>query len=237
MLLKSLDEVAAAPNAMMAAEMAIIRLTHVADLPSPEDLVRKLQNTPVPPTPPRGGQTAQTVAAEPGPDATARQSNVSGGGTITAISPQADQALAHYPSFDHVVELIRKNRDAKLLIDVETGVQIVSYQPGRIEFVPTGSAPRDLAQKMGARLQLWTGNRWAVTVVNDGGAETIAQVRDAAENALKAKAEAHPLVQAVLAQFPNAKITSIRTADQIAADAQVESLPEVEDEWDPFEDG
>ena len=33
MLLKALEEVAAAPNAMMAAEMAIIRLTHVADLP------------------------------------------------------------------------------------------------------------------------------------------------------------------------------------------------------------
>jgi len=36
MLLKALEEVAAAPNAMMAAEMAVIRLTHVADLPSPE---------------------------------------------------------------------------------------------------------------------------------------------------------------------------------------------------------
>ena len=37
------------PNTMMAAEMAIIRLTHVADLPSPEELIRKLQNSPVPP--------------------------------------------------------------------------------------------------------------------------------------------------------------------------------------------
>ena len=35
MLLKALDEVAQAPNAMMAAEMAIIRMTHVAELPSP----------------------------------------------------------------------------------------------------------------------------------------------------------------------------------------------------------
>ncbi len=42
MLLKALDEVAQAPNAMMAAEMAVIRLTHVADLPTPEELVRKL---------------------------------------------------------------------------------------------------------------------------------------------------------------------------------------------------
>ena len=45
MLLKSLDEVSAAPNAMMAAEMAIIRLTHVADLPDPEALIRKVQQS------------------------------------------------------------------------------------------------------------------------------------------------------------------------------------------------
>ncbi|KIC13349.1 hypothetical protein RA21_21865, partial [Leisingera sp. ANG-DT] len=51
MLLKALEEVAAAPNAMMAAEMAVIRLTHVADLPSPEELIRKLQDTPPPPPP------------------------------------------------------------------------------------------------------------------------------------------------------------------------------------------
>ncbi|WP_295049401.1 DNA polymerase III subunit gamma/tau, partial [uncultured Paracoccus sp.] len=35
MLLKALEEVSVAPNAMMAAEMAVIRLTHVADLPDP----------------------------------------------------------------------------------------------------------------------------------------------------------------------------------------------------------
>jgi len=40
MLLKTIEEVSQAPNAMMAAEMAIIRLTHVADLPAPDDLVR-----------------------------------------------------------------------------------------------------------------------------------------------------------------------------------------------------
>ena len=43
-------------------------------------------------------------------------------------------------------------------------------------------------------------------------------------------------MQAVLAQFPQAKITTIRTAQDIAAAAVSEALPEVEDEWDPFED-
>jgi len=245
MLLKALDEVAAAPNAMMAAEMAVIRLTHVADLPSPEELVRKLQNSSPPPAPgPVGGggggngatqgstgaqavqQAQQRMASNPGPQ-----------GQTTALAQDLNAALARFPTFEHVVELIRVNRDVKLLVEVETCVQLAAYQPGRIEFVPTDDAPRDLAQRLGQKLQLWTGNRWAVSLVNEGGAETIAQVRDAHELALKKQAEDHPMMQAVLAQFPKARITAIRTPEDIAAAATAEALPEVEDEWDPFEDG
>ncbi len=238
MLLKALEEVTAAPNAMMAAEMAVIRLTHVADLPSPEELIRKLQNTP-PPAGPGGAGTTQ-AAPPAGGGATARTTQLVGGGgggaTTAVLAPALDAALARFPTFEHVVELIRTNRDVKLLVEIETGLQLVSYQPGRIEFSPSDSAPNDLAQRLGARLQDWTGNRWAVSVVSDGGAPTIADVRDAAENALKSAASDHPLVQAVLAQFPKARITDIRTPEAIAANAVSEALPEVEDEWDPFED-
>jgi DNA polymerase-3 subunit gamma/tau len=242
MLLKSLDEVAAAPNAMMAAEMAIIRLTHVADLPSPEELVRKLNNaTPPPPTPNGGGNGGGMAPAQSGGGTTAyastpAMSGGSSGGATMALAVNADQSLARYPTFEHVIELIRSSRDVKLLVDLETTLKLAAYQPGRIEFVPTDRAPRDMAQRLGAKLQQLTGNRWAVIVVNEGGAETIAEVRDAADNALQAKAANHPLVQAVLAQFPKAKIKSIRTPEQIAAEAVQDALPEVEDEWDPFED-
>ena len=242
MLLKSLDEVAAAPNAMMAAEMAIIRLTHVADLPSPEELVRKLSNAIPPPPPPNGGGSGGGMApAQSGGGTTAyastpSMSGGSSGAATMALAVNADQSLTRYPTFEHVIELIRSSRDVKLLVDLETTLQLAAYQPGRIEFVPTDRAPRDMAQRLGAKLQQLTGNRWAVIVVNEGGAETIAEVRDAADNALQAKAANHPLVQAVLAQFPKAKIKSIRTPEQIAAEAVQDALPEVEDEWDPFED-
>ncbi|MGB7240957.1 MAG: DNA polymerase III subunit gamma/tau [Sulfitobacter sp.] len=240
MLLKALDEVAAAPNAMMAAEMAIIRLTHVADLPSPEELVRKLKDaTPPPPTP--SGSAAAPVRNTSGPTPSAvSTSYVSGGaagGPATALAQDVDAALARFPTFEHVVELIRANRNGKLLADVETDLRLVNYQPGRIEFEPTERAPRDLAQRLGQQLQMWTGNRWAVSVVSDGGGKTIDEVRNAKQYALEAEAQDHPLMQAVLAQFPSAKITAIRTPEQLAAEAVSDALPEVEDEWDPFEDG
>ena len=236
MLLKALDEVANAPNAMMAAEMAIIRLTHVADMPTPGELVRQLkaENPPAPGH--SGGSTTTQTAAPQGNHTQAKTTAPSGSGTVAALAQQPNEALSRFVSFDHVVELIRANRDVKLLVEVEGCVRLAQYQPGRIEFAPTENAPADLAQRLGQRLQLWTGNRWAVTIVNDASAQTIAEKRDAAELDLQNKALEHPMMQAVLAQFPKARITSIKTPEQIAAAAVADALPEVEDEWDPFED-
>ncbi|MDG1078191.1 MAG: DNA polymerase III subunit gamma/tau, partial [Planktotalea sp.] len=231
MLLKALDEVASAPNSMMAAEMAIIRLTHVAELPSPEELIRKLQGTPPPPPSGGGGGNGGGVSAGATSVANAqsRMSSSSGssGGAATAQQLDAD-ALERFPTFDHVVDLIRANRDVKLLVDVEGGIRLANYQPGRIEFVAHPKAPNDLAQRLGQKLQLWTGNRWAVTLVNQGGRETIAEKRDAVDIALKEEAASHPLLQAVFEAFPSARIIDIKTPAEIAQEAMVEALPEVE---------
>jgi DNA polymerase-3 subunit gamma/tau len=236
LLLKALDEVATAPNTMMAAEMAIIRLTHMADLPSPDDLIRKLQSTP-PPAAPTPGSTGGSAGGMTTARASQSVGSVASSGATTALAYQPEEALARFGTFTNVVNLIRTNRDMKLLVEVETTLQLASYAPGRIEFVPTETAPRDLAQRLGARLQQWTGNRWAVSVVNEGGAPTIASEKDAEENALREEASAHPMLQATLAAFPGAKIIDIRTPDQLIQEAAIEALPEVEDEWDPFEDG
>ncbi len=243
MLLKAIDEVSTAPSAIMAAEMAVIRLTHVADLPTPEDLIRKLQDTPPPPMPTGpggggghahpGGQTQATGVPAPTHRGSSGPVASRSGSAAPAL---ATDALAHYATFEHVLDRIRANRDVKLLVEVEGGLRLAAYQPGRIEFTPTETADPQLASKLGAALQRWTGNRWAVTVVNGCEEPTVTERRDAADRALKAEAAQHPLVQAALAAFPKATITSIRTQAEAEAEAQSEGLQEVEDEWDPFDE-
>ncbi|WP_425466096.1 DNA polymerase III subunit gamma/tau [Ostreiculturibacter nitratireducens] len=243
MLLKALEEVALAPNAMMAAEMAVIRLTHVADLPDPEALVRRLQDAPPPSSAGRGpapaGRTthsaprAEAVAQTPRPSG---GSSSGGGGAATALAEAPETALARYARFDDVVSLIRANRDVKLLVEVENNLRLARYSPGRIEFEPTPEAPRDLAATLAQRLQTWTGARWGVSVVSEGGGATVAEMRDADRRAAEQEALNNPLVQAVIAAFPKAKITDIRTGAETRAEAAETALPEVEGEWDPFED-
>ncbi|MEM6635931.1 MAG: DNA polymerase III subunit gamma/tau [Pseudomonadota bacterium] len=243
MLLKSIEEVSTAPNAMMAAEMAVIRLTHVADLPSPEDLVRKLKDSPAPaspagspkPSPLAGAQVTQAVDARPDPAPRTLRSHAS---VSTQPAPEShhDTSLAHYQRFSDVIALIRANRDVKLLVEVEKGVRLVRYVPGRIEFELAPEAQSSLAATLAQRLQVWTGVRWGVSVVSGGGAPSIVEERDAAELALKDKARRHPAVAGVLEAFPGAKIDAIRTPDALADEAAVQALPEVDEEWDPFEE-
>jgi DNA polymerase-3 subunit gamma/tau len=241
MLLKALDEVAQAPNSMMAAEMAIIRLTHVADLPPPEELIKKLQNSSPPPVPPSGGTSGVSAGIVTNAQSNTAVTSASTGGPTASLgsaqpATKTVSALAHYATFDAVVDLVRSQRDVKLLVEVESCIRLVSYQPGRIEFTPTSDAPSDLSQRLGGALQRWTGARWAIILSNTGTATTIAEDRAASEDAIKAEAQQHPLMQAAIASFPNAKIIDIRTAAEITADAELDALPEVEDEWDPFEE-
>ncbi|WP_299647424.1 DNA polymerase III subunit gamma/tau [uncultured Jannaschia sp.] len=234
MLLKALEEVGTAPNAMMAAEMAIIRLTHVADLPSPDELVRKLRDTPP--------ASAQTPAPRPAPEnggGSAMRRTARGAprpATLPTPDAEATEALARFQHFDQVVDLIRANRDVKLLVEVETGLRLASYSPGRIEFEPAPDAAPDLAHRLAGRLQGWTGVRWITSVVAGGGRPTIAETRDGDLRRAEAEAMAHPLTQAILEAFPGAELVEVRTRAALTHDAAEEALAEVEEEWDPFDE-
>ena len=252
MALKALEEAGNAPDVMMAAEMAVIRMTHVADLPTPGDLVAKLadaasSSAPPPPSsaPPASGSVGGESGPAQGPGTAAAATRAAGthssGGTVAAAAWPAhvrdpESALARFPTFTHVFDLIRANREMKLCIEVEEDLRLVSYQPGRIEFEPGPQAARDLAQRLGQCLQNWTGVRWTVSVTASGGQPTISEMRNTATDQLKAAARGNETVAAILSAFPAARIGDLQTADALSASAAKVALDEVEDEWDPFEE-
>ncbi len=239
MLLKALDELSIAPNAMMAAEMAVIRLTHVADLPPPEDLVRRLSEdqTSRAATPaPRGGGSGGSG----GP--TAALVAVGGADTVPRPVPQepadAPDPVARFQSLEDVLSAIREARDIMLVDQIETYVRLVRYRPGLIEFSPADGAPDDLAGRIGARLKAITGSRWGVLVSDGPGQKTIAEERALEAEAMKERAQAHPLVAAALAAFPGATLTTVRplAPHAPASDEVLAEVPEDDDDGDLLDD-
>lgn len=247
MLLKALEEVALAPNAMMAAEMALIRMTYIADLPDPEALIRRLQSTP------SGAGLAAAPAAGPsspsaGPSPTAsapmatpsRGPVMAAGGALRAPLADEAQALAALPqSFEALLAYVAARRDIPFQVELESWVRLVRYAPGRIEFEPAPGAPADFAAKLGTRLQGWTGQRWAISLVSAGGAPSLAEARAARDREAREKAADHPLVQAILTAFPGAKLADIRPLAQPVANPAIGEAADAGgagEDWDPFEE-
>jgi DNA polymerase III subunit gamma/tau len=222
MLLKGLEEVQIAPSPIQAAEMVLVRLAYVADLPVPAELVRSIA-APTAAVPGRGnGATTGSNAPVALPSATVAAQPTdalsSGPSAVSVLRPAAElaesrnePALDPIPqSFAEVVALFDKRREALLRLHLCSHVHLVHFEPGRIEFRPASEAPRDLANRLGELLREWTGIRWMIAVSEAEGEPTLRQQEDGRERDLRNEVASHPLVQAVLETFPGATITAVR---------------------------
>jgi DNA polymerase-3 subunit gamma/tau len=219
MLLKGLSETQSAPAPLQAAEMALIRLMHVADMPPPGDLVKKLIEGGLPakaagpaaqaPTPtnnpPPSRPSAIAVGATGGSDGAAR------GQRAVASQPAASPTTARLPeSFLEVIELADKQGDLILRTNLFRHVHLVRFEAGRIELRPADSAPGNLANRLGQRLTEWTGRRWVISISSEPGYPTLEQDDIARKDASRAEILAHPLVKAALDAFPGSTIDAVR---------------------------
>jgi DNA polymerase-3 subunit gamma/tau len=220
MLLKGVGEVEIAPDRRAAAEMVLIRLCHVSDMPTPGDLIRRLTSSggaggPAPVAPSGGGGGARAVA---------------NGGAMISAEP-AVQAGPRLSTFRDVVAWVGEQKEAMLHAHLLHSVHLVRFAPPVIELRPQAEAPRDLSSKLSALLSGATGTRWTIAVSRDAGEATIAEQGNAADTARKTAAADHPLVRAIMAAFPGARIDTVhdKTADAYGLPATVAEPPDMPD--------
>jgi DNA polymerase III subunit gamma/tau len=219
MLLKGIEEAQVAPSPREAAEMILVRLAYVADLPPPGDLVKALAEgrAPVPPAAPRPPQPAGVGA----PVTVNRGGQAVSARALPQAEPDAGPHLAAPPqSFRELLELFDARREAILRAHLYAHVHLVQFEVGRIEFRLAAGAPRDLANRVAQKLTEWTGQRWLVGVANAGGEPTLREQEEARETSRRGEAARHPLVRAVLDAFPGARIEAVREVEPpVAEDA------------------
>jgi len=223
MLHAGIGEVATAGNAMQAAEMVLIRIAHAADMPTPDEIIEKLGDRPLPdadaPAPPPGG------GGVPAP--TASRSSGFGGTSRRAAQPAPDpEAVAHPEtraearsqprSFADLVALAAEHRDLVVKHALETYVRPVAFEPGRLRIGLTDDADVTIVSTISARLKDWTGTHWMVSVDNEAASvRSLAEERTARERSERDRAHADPLVQAVLEQFPQSKVVNVRVREPL----------------------
>jgi DNA polymerase-3 subunit gamma/tau len=182
MLLKGLQDVEIAPDPREAAEMALLRLIHAADMPDPAALMARLSG--------EGAGSAGSSAP-----------------AAAAAGPTA-RVPADFVALVKAVEQSGKHLLAQQLHDQ---VGLVRYAPPELVLKPMrplgGDWPRDLALALKAA----TGTSWQVSLSDEAGEPSLLEREKMAEERVRADVLADPNVRAVMDAFPDAELESFST--------------------------
>ena len=243
MLLKGVSEVEAAGRPLAAAEMVLVRIAYVADLPTPDEAIRALDNGEggVSPRPQgNGGAGSGSGAVSPAAPSQAQRFEAPRGGgarAMTAVQPAGDPVAQSAPqpkgtpalvirNFAELVALAAEKRDIQMKLALERDVRLVRCEDGKLEIALEPHAPKTLVNDLSRTLQLWTGRSWMVGISREVAAPTLKSEADARKAELEIGVRADPLVKAVLERFPGAEIVGVRGSKDVAPEPPV-SEPDI----------
>ena len=226
MLLKGIAEVQAATRPQAAAEMVLVRIAYVADLPTPDEAIKMidasgggspaLSGNVVGNTAPRGPSSMLQTRGDDGSQVRAVASS-SRPALDTSPRPQMSApALAQAApvrrlnTFAELVALASEKRDIQLKSALESDMRLVRMEDGKLEVALERSAARSVVNDLSRKLEQWTGRRWTVIVSNEAGEPTLRAQAQAAKEKLTDGVHADPRVQAVIARFPGTQVIDVR---------------------------
>lgn len=231
MLLKGLQETANAPNEKQAAEMLLIRLAYMADLPSPQELYEKVRNAPqttsnAPVTPSTPAQTPALFASQGVSSPAPQSAPLFSGNVVPASTPVQSDAQQTFLSLADVVEYAMK-QNPLFAFHLQNFVSLTKFEQGKIEFYPLENAPKSLCADIQKNLSAWTGRPWLVSVLSEKKGQTLKQEADRKIEAAKTQFESHPLTAKILELFPQATIENVRLRKEETGNT--DNMPEDQD--------
>ena len=211
MLIKGLREAQTLSSPIDAAEMILIRLAYLADLPPPADAVRAMSAEP--------NQKIPAVIANSIPSTSSGEKGLTQSSVLLKTEPEPHIDQKKVPNnnsnnpetFEEVIALADKMNEHILRANLVSNVHLIRFKPGTIVFQPGKNMPRAFSQELTRFLNNVTDRRWVVTVsLDEQGAETHQQQIDAKERSRFKEIIELPLVRSVMEIFPGAEISEVR---------------------------
>jgi DNA polymerase-3 subunit gamma/tau len=182
MLLKGLQDVDIAPDPREAAEMALLRLIHAADMPDPAALLAKLS-----------GEGAAVV-------------------TSSAPSTKTSESTGRAPTdFVGLVKAVERGGKHLLAQQLHDQVGLVRYAPPELVLKPMRPLGADWSRDLALALKAVTGATWRVSLSDESGEPSLLDQEKIAEERVRADVLADPNVRAVMDAFPGAELESFST--------------------------
>ena len=182
MLLKGMQELQVSNNQLMSAEMLMIRLCHLSNIPTPAALIDRLKEGAV--SQPQNNQQVITASKELEKKVTIND-------------------------YEELVQLFHQKREMLLHHYLVNDVHLIDFEPLKVRIRQTHSVPHNFANKIAALLYEWTGDKWLITVSSDDGAPTLSSQAEIIKINQIDEFSKNDLVQEILQSFNAAQVKDI----------------------------
>jgi DNA polymerase-3 subunit gamma/tau len=204
MILKAANEIKNFSKPLSALEMAVIRMCYISDLPTPDEIIKKIESKDISPA------EKKTLKSNSKPSV----SMISGSSEIKELDESlVEEVLTKRipKDFHEIIQLARIHKDVKMQYELENNVSLVSFEKEKIEInILKGS--ESIASDLSKKLFEWTEKKWIVLVSSSQGEKTINQEREESDLLIRSNIEKHPIYKATVEEFKN---TSIKLIEEI----------------------
>jgi DNA polymerase-3 subunit gamma/tau len=190
-ILKTLDELTLVSNPLISLEMLIIRLVHLKDIPSYEDVLSLQKNnhsideeesldnklTIANPNKKSINELNEEVKTSKDQIKTTSQTKT----VLPSTKPEIllkNVKLDKILSLEDLINLCSQKKEIHLKYDLENNVNLIKFTEGKIDISFNEKLDKNFVRSLSEKLIKWTGTRWVITLAKEAGQKTFAETKN-----------------------------------------------------------
>ena len=125
-----------------------------------------------------------------------------------------NKGIVNIKNFDDLISISSQKKEIKLKYELETNVNLVSFDEQRIEISFNENLDKDFIKDLSAKLYEWTNKRWIITLSKKNGNLTKKQIEIENKKYLFEEAKKSKIFKKIIELFPDAELINVEKKDE-----------------------
>ena len=223
-ILKVLEEITIVSNPFLSLEMLVIRLIHLKDIPSYENVLDSINEN----------KLIKDEQDNKANDLNQKKKFINEEKQIKKISKdQVKNTMQTKPeliqqkesrsiennnfytinSFEDLISLSSKQREIQLKYDLEKNVNLVKFSQGKIDISFNENLDKNFVRNLSQKLFKWTGVRWVITLTKQPGKKTFFETKEEEKKKLLEKEKNSEVYKKFKDIFSDVELLEVKKED------------------------
>ena len=209
-------------NQILSLEMIIFRLLHLKEMPDYQEVLNLISN--VNSNDSSQIQTSKIPAKSYLNFEKETKMSIEQIKNVIQTKPDSEQIKSHseinkstvvsVKTFGDLIDLVSKNKEPELKYDLERNVRLVKFSEGKIDISLNDQLGKNFIRNLSEKLYKWTGKRWVISLTQEMGKKTYAELNLKNKEDLLEKEKKSELYKNFIKNFPDAELKEIIKKDK-----------------------